>query len=205
MSVDYPSAMSGLLPTRTDATAEQEGDLRALWLDSDDAGELLSSLSSDTARAVLTALHEEPATASEVAERVDTSLQNARHHLSNLEEADLVRVADVRYSQKGREMNVYAPSEKPMIVFVGREDERASFVERLRGLVPAAAALALVSLLVQYLVAPTPVPPTLPRSPEGVGSVLPAPTYVSPGVVFLLGGTLVLGLVVAVQWYRDRG
>jgi hypothetical protein len=43
------------------------------------------------------------------------------------------------------------------------------------------------------------------RSPEGVGSVLPAPTYVSPGVVFLLGGTLVLGLVVAVQWYRDRG
>jgi len=199
--------MSGLLPTGTDATAEQEGELRALWLDSDDAGELLSSLSSDTARAVLTALHEEPATASEIAERVDTSLQNVRHHLSNLEEAGLIRVADVRYSEKGREMNVYAPSEEPMVVFVGREDESASFVERLRGIVPVAAWLALLSLLVQYLVAPTPTPNGLPgvaRSPEGLGTVLPAPTYVPPGLVFLLGGAFVLGLVLALRWYRER-
>jgi len=199
--------MSGLLPTGTDATAEQEGELRALWLDSDDAGELLSSLSSDTARAVLTALHEEPATASEIAERVDTSLQNVRHHLSNLEEAGLIRVADVRYSEKGREMNVYAPAEEPMVVFVGREDESASFVERLRRMVPVAAGLVLLSLLVQYLIVPTATPGSLPgiaRSPEGVGTLLPTPTYVPPGLVFLLGGALVIGLVVAVQWYRDR-
>jgi len=194
--------MSGLLPSGTDATSEQEGELRALWLDSENTGDLLSSLSSDTARDVLTALHEDPATASEVADRVDTSLQNARHHLGNLEEAGLIQVADVRYSEKGREMDVYAPCEEPMVVFVGREEQSRSFLESLRTLVPAAAVLALLSLVVQWLVAPTTAPDTFPRVADGIGSTVAAPVYVPPGVVFLLGGLVVLGAVATVRWLQ---
>ncbi|MFC6961161.1 ArsR/SmtB family transcription factor [Halocatena marina] len=126
-----------------------------MWLDSDDTGELLSSLSSETARAVLTELHDEPGTASEIASRVDTSLQNARHHLSNLEQAGVIRIADTRYSEKGREMSVYAPSEEPLVVFVGRKERKHTFLDSLRGLVSVIGALGLVSLLVQWLVTPT--------------------------------------------------
>lgn len=193
--------MSGLLPTRTDATAEQEGELRALWLDSDDAGELLSSLSSDTARAVLTTLHEEPATASEVAERVDTSLQNARHHLSNLEEADLVQVADVRYSQKGREMNVYAPAEDPMVVFVGRQDDGEGLLDSLRQLAPVVAALAIASLLVQTLLTPSATGTAageIPRIGQGLGAAGGA-AGLPPGALFLAGGLLALAAVLLVR------
>ena len=194
--------MSGLLPSESDATPDQAGELRTLWLDSEGAGELLSCLSSETARKVLTSLHEEPATASEVSDRVDTSLQNARHHLNNLEEAGLVRVADTRYSSKGREMNVYAPAEEPMVVMVGREE---SGMDVLRDLVPAVGLLALASLLVQYFVSlsvgAVQAPAGMPRYGQDLAPVADA-LFVSapPGALFFLGGLLALTAVVA--WRR---
>jgi DNA-binding transcriptional ArsR family regulator len=174
--------------------AEQSGELRTLWLDSEEAGDLLSSIACDTARNVLTALHEQPATASEVADRVDTSLQNARHHLENLQEAGLVRVADTRYSSKGREMNVYAPSEDPMVVFVGREDDGEGLLDSLREFAPVVATLALASLLVQYLHTPSVTSTAageIPRIGQGLGAA-GGTAGLPPGAVFLAGGLLVL-------------
>lgn len=201
--------MSELLPSQSEASPQQSGELQALWLDSDDAGELLSSLSSDTARNVLTALHGEPATASEVAEKVGTSLQNARHHLGNLQEANLVRVAETRYSSKGREMNVYAPSEDPMVVFVGNRDEATGdgMVDTLRELLPAVGLLAVASLLVQWVVTLSTgasAPGELPRFTQDLGSTGGAALPVlQPGLVFLAGGLLVFTVVVAVRAYRS--
>lgn len=201
--------MSELLPSQTEATPEQNGELRALWLDSEDAGELLSSLSSDTARNILTALHDSPSTASELAEHVDTSLQNARHHLGNLQEAGLVRVAETRYSSKGREMNVYAPSEDPMVVFVGNESEaeREGVVERLRAVLPAVGLLALASLVVQWIVTLSTgasAPGELPRFGQDLGGsagfVVP---NVPPGLVFLTGGLLVAATIVLLQAWTE--
>ncbi|UPM41965.1 ArsR/SmtB family transcription factor [Halocatena salina] len=201
--------MSGLLPTGTNASSEQNGDPRTLWLDSDDTGDLLSSLSSDTARAILTALHEEPQTASEVATRVDTSVQNARHHLAKLKQVGAIRVADTRYSEKGREMSVYAPSEEPLVVFVGREERKHSFLDSLRGLVSIVGLLGIVSLLVQWFVTPTidrtrtgQLPEQLPRAGDALGSsggVGLSPLGVPPGVIFFAGGVLVLLFVVVLQ------
>lgn len=192
--------MSGLLPTGTSASSEQEGEPRTLWLDSDDTGELLSSLSSETSRAILTEIHDEPKTASEVASSVNTSLQNARHHLSNLEQAGAIRVADTRYSEKGREMSVYAPSEEPLVVFVGREERKHSFIDSLRRLVPTVVVLGLASLLVQLYVTPTIDTTTgsverLPRVGDAVGSGGAAQLGVPPGLIFFAGGLLILLLV----------
>jgi DNA-binding transcriptional ArsR family regulator len=196
--------MSELLPSDSEARAEQSGELRTLWLDSEEAGDLLSSIACDTARNVLTALHEEPATASEVADRVDTSLQNARHHLENLQDAGLVRVADTRYSSKGREMNVYAPSEDPMVVFVGRQDDEAGLLDSLRQYVPVVATLALASLLVQYLVTPSVTSTAtgeIPRIGQGLGAAGGA-AGLPPGGLFLAGGLLVLAAVLLVRRVR---
>ena len=196
--------MSGLLPTSTDASSEQEGEPRTFWLDGEDTGELLSSLSSDTARAILTTLHEKPATASEVAGQVDTSLQNARHHLTNLQEAGLVRVADTRYSQKGREMNVYAPSEEPLVVFVGNENRKTSFLDSLKGLVAAVGVLGLVSYAVQRLVVTDGVQSEVfPRMADSAGAAAAGPLVVPPGLVFFAGGLLILGLALVYRrWQR---
>ncbi|MEF8840036.1 MAG: helix-turn-helix domain-containing protein [Haloarculaceae archaeon] len=193
--------MSELLPSDSEVRAEQSGELRTLWLDSEEAGDLLSSIACDTARDVLTALHEEPATASETADRVDTSLQNARHHLGNLEDAGLVRVADTRYSSKGREMNVYAPSEDPMVVFVGRQDDGEGLLDSLRQFAPVVATLALASLLVQTFVTPSATDTAtgeIPRIGQGLGATGGA-AGLPPGAVFLAGGLLVLATVLLVR------
>ena len=196
--------MSELLPSDSEVRAEQSGELQTLWLDSEEAGDLLSSIACDTARNVLTALHEEPATASEVADRDDTSLQNARHHLENLQDAGLVRVADTRYSSKGREMNVYAPSEDPMVVFVGRQDDGDGLLDSLRQFAPVVAVLALASLLVQAFAIPSATSTAtgeIPRIGQGLGAAAGA-TGLPPGAVFLAGGLLVLAAVLLVGRVR---
>lgn len=115
--------MQGLVSSESELAerAEREGDLRVVSLTDDDAERLIGSISSETARSIVTALEERPATASELADSVSTSLQNVRHHLGNLREAGLVEVADTRYSVKGREMNVYAPTQDSLVVCVGAD------------------------------------------------------------------------------------
>ena len=99
--------------------SRDEGKLRVLTLDDEGAERLIRSLSSETARAVLTTLQDDPATATELADAVSTSVQNVRHHLANLLDTDLVTVVDTRYSVKGREMKVYAPTSDPFVVCIG--------------------------------------------------------------------------------------
>jgi DNA-binding transcriptional ArsR family regulator len=199
--------MSGLLPTDADAD-DARGDPQVLWLDDDDAEELITSLSSETARAIVTTLHREQATASELADRVDTSLQNVRHHLDHLQEAGLVEATSTRYSVKGREMTVYAPADRPTVVCVGREDDREGFLDSLRRLVGVLATLTLVGVLVEALfgagVATLAAPETAPRVGDAVGTdpVGPILGLLPPGVAFVAGGLLVLTLVVA--WERWR-
>jgi predicted transcriptional regulator len=123
--------MSGVLPSETErgATEDDGGDFRVLPLDDDEAAQLINCLAADTARSTLAALQNDSATASELADVVETSLQNVRHHLDNLREAGLVRVVDTRYSVKGREMKVYAPARDSLVVCVGESADVDRAVE----------------------------------------------------------------------------
>lgn len=189
--------MSGLLPSDGERPSDEERDagVRVVSLDDTDADRLLGSLSSETARNVLTSLHESPATPSEVASAVDTSLQNVRHHLDNLAEADLVQIVDTRYSVKGREMDVYAPVEDALVVCVG-EEESSSLLDSLRELLGAFVLLAAGSLAVQYAFATASIgvdsPDTAPRVADSTNVAEPVFGFLPPGIAFFAGGTLVL-------------
>jgi DNA-binding transcriptional ArsR family regulator len=199
--------MSGLAPSDTDVREDhaENGDLKVLWLDDEDADTLINSLSSETARSILTALHGSPSTASELSDAVDTSLQNVRHHLGKLQSAGLVEVTDTRYSVKGREMNVYAPASDSLVVAIGREEDRDGFLDSLRRIVGAVAALVAASLAVQFAFGAGVVdlggPATAPRVADSVGGgTAPILGLLPPGVAFLAGGALVLALLFA--WDR---
>lgn len=87
----------------------------------DEAASVFETLSSRTARRVIAHLYEGPATATEVAEAVDTSLQNATYHLSQLSDAGLVEEAGTWYSSRGVEMTVYTPTSEPLLLVAGTD------------------------------------------------------------------------------------
>lgn len=147
---ERPISMADLLPSSPDVD-RPDGGPRVIGLDSEDADELLSALNSETARRILAELHEQPRTPSALADRVDTSLQNAQYHLENLEEAGLIGVADTAYSEKGREMNVYAPADRAFVVVAGPEEETTGLRAALSRLIGGLGALALGSAVVDRL------------------------------------------------------
>jgi DNA-binding transcriptional ArsR family regulator len=141
--------MSRLLPFQSDAEVPEDRAPRVVDLEGDDAEKVFGALSSETARAIFTALHEEPMTASDVADAVDSSIQNVRYHLENLTDAGLVEIVDTWYSSRGNEMKVYAPKDGPLIV--SSDQSRASRIRTaLSRLVGGIGVLLASSLVVQY-------------------------------------------------------
>jgi DNA-binding transcriptional ArsR family regulator len=136
-----------LLPSTPDVSAD--GEPRVVGVDSEDADELLAALSSATARRIVAALHDEPAPPSKVAEEVDSSLQNVQYHLGRLEDAGVVEVAGTAYSEKGREMDVYAPADQPLVIVAAEEEQTTGLKAALSRLLGGVAALLVGSAAVQ--------------------------------------------------------
>jgi len=153
--------MADLLPSRPDVS-DDDKDPRVVGLESDEVDDLLAAISSDTARDALSALHDEPAPPSDVADRVDTSIQNAQYHLDRLETAGLIEPAGTAYSEKGREMTVYAPSDQALVVVAGPDEESTGLRSALTQLLGGVGAVALGSVVVDRLArtgaAPAPQP-----------------------------------------------
>jgi DNA-binding transcriptional ArsR family regulator len=192
---------------------DRESAPRVIGLNSDDADTTLSALSSETSRRILTALHDQSDTPASIADRVDTSLQNAQYHLSKLSEAGLVEVVDTVYSEKGREMKVYAPADGPLVVFAGSEAESEGLESALTRLLGAVGILALASLLVQVALRGLSLPfvaqsggaadADVQATTEAAGAVETA-AGLPPGLLFFVGGLTVLAALVAIQFLRRR-
>ena len=211
-----------LLPSRPDDPQPEDAEPRIVDVDSEDADDVLAALSSKTARELLTELHEQPAPPSELAERVDTSVQNAQYHLDKLRNAGAVEIVDTAYSEKGREMDVFAPADQPLVIFAGDEEKSTSIRTALSRLLGAVGLLAVVSFLVQVFSGESVLPAfggTDGAASDGAAAAARTPTPVpdagaadaatsvasglGPGAFFFLGGAAVLvgGFLV---WYATQ-
>jgi DNA-binding transcriptional ArsR family regulator len=221
--------MSRLFPSLPDATPDDR-EPRVVGVDDEDADDLIAALSSETARRILTSLHDEPATKSEIAAEVDTSLQNVQYHLAKLDGADLVDVVDTTYSEKGREMDVYAAADEPLVLFAGGSEESAGIKSALARLLGGYALIGLAAVVAQRVLAVAG-PTARVTATTGGGDatvaggdgadtaesgdaaiegtveyvVDPVAEYavslLEPGVVFFLGAALVFTVAWA-YWYR---
>jgi predicted transcriptional regulator len=122
------SLNAGLFPHRPPVD-EPTRDSRVVSLDTDEAAALCGTLASDTATSILSRLFEEPMTASDLADCVDTSLQNAHYHLDRLREVGLIRVVDTWYSSRGVEMDVYAPTHDEFVIAPSSDDAESASAE----------------------------------------------------------------------------
>lgn len=210
--------MADLIERLQQRSGEATPQPRIIEMDDDAADETLSALSPATRRRVYRALFVEPQTTSELAETVETSIQNVQYHLETLEEAGLVEPIDTVYSGKGNEMTVFAPASDPLI-FVGDTDRLPAIRESLHNVVGGLAVLGVASLLVQWVVArefavrpragdATTMTATEDTAMEAAGEAAADPSLgwliievLEPGLVFFVGGLVVAAFVV---WLRRR-
>jgi DNA-binding transcriptional ArsR family regulator len=188
-----------LLPTsKPSVDPTQEGDIQVLGVEGDDTTAVLDALGSETARSLFRAIHDDPRTPTALADAIDTSVQNVLYHLGKLEDAELVQVADTQYSEKGREMNVYAPVDNPLVIFVGSEERERSFRDLLARLFGAVGVLVVSSLLFYVWTEGTPF-----LAQTGAAGPEPEPA-IPPGFAFFLGGFLIAVVLVATWYWSDR-
>lgn len=158
--------MSRLFPFRSPASSDAE-EARLVDISEDAADDVFAALSSGTARAAYKALHDDPRTASDLANVTDTTVQNVRYHLDNLQDAGLVEVVDTWYSERGTEMKVYAPTDTSLVVFAGDDDDRSTLMTVLRELVGGVGALAVGAVAVQRFAEEGTLAPTFGGAPSG--------------------------------------
>jgi DNA-binding transcriptional ArsR family regulator len=204
---------SPLTKIRTgDATGSPEP--RVLTLDGTDVDEVFEALSSQTRRRMLEHLYEEPSTPSELAEMTDTSLQNVHYHIEKLAGVDLVEAVSTRYSEKGAEMSVFAPTSDPLVVVEG-EEERDEMESRLKRMVGGISTIAIGSVLAQFTLGSRIAPgesgggdmmimetteeaaASSPGLLDSLGNLL-----VEPGAMLLVGG--IIALLALETVYRRR-
>lgn len=141
-------SVSGLFPRRTTVTIGRD-DARVVAIDGVEDEAVFDALGSKTARRILAAVYEDPSPASEVAECVDTSLQNARYHLDNLESAGLVEQVDTWYSSRGKEMVVYGRTSGGLVLVAGTDSWQERVKRVLRRLFAPVVGLALATVAVR--------------------------------------------------------
>lgn len=188
------SPISKLPPSQV----EPAGESRVIDISDDEAHQTFTALSSETSHRLYALLCEEPATASELAERIDTSLQNLNYHIDKLEESGLIESAGTQYSSRGREMTVYAPRHDPL-VFTGDADSERSLRAELPRILSSVAIVAGLGLVGQWAARATELFGQTPSSvgPAGAGASPTTPTTIllQPAVLLTLGA-LLTGLVV---------
>jgi DNA-binding transcriptional ArsR family regulator len=140
--------MSSIIDRMQSKPEHDPGDARVVAFADGDADRMLEALGTETRREIVTQLFEGPATTSELADELDSSVQNIHQHLGRLEDAGLVTSVDTVYSEKGAEMRLYAPAHDPL-VFVGEEQRERRVRRSLRELVVGAGLLAGATVLVQ--------------------------------------------------------
>ena len=165
-----------LLPSRgPDASTSQDGELQIVGVDEDVAA-VLDALSSETARNILNAVYEDPGTPSELAGRLDMSIQKVSYHLEKLEAEELIAVAGTQYSEKGQEMTVYEPPDDPLVVFVGTPDRKRTLRSMFERLLPAVGLLTAASVTVQAVFGTVPGLFGSSETADGGGAATETPT-----------------------------
>jgi len=151
-------------------------DEKLLILPLNDSKRVSQVLSNDTARRILEVLAEAPLSASEVAARLGLPLTTVQYNINKLLDAGLVRVERTKYSEKMREVKIYAPARK-LVVIVPEQAraDRRSVIEALKRYLGMLTAAGVAALLLDAIVT-TRLEQGLKRTVEEGWLPVPAPT-----------------------------
>ncbi len=101
----------------------------------EDSKDMAQILANDTALKILEVLSENPLSASDIAKKLDLGLTTVHYNIKKLNEVGLIEVVKTRWSKKEREIKIYGPVEK-FIVIVPKKIKRKEVIESLRRILP---------------------------------------------------------------------
>jgi len=106
-------------------------------------------ISNDTARRIIDLLADSSLSATDISQRLNAPLTTITYNLENLESVGLVKVEKIKYSEKGREVKIYAPVRKLIVLVPGKTDSKsvADLIRRYLGVILAAS---LASGLIEF-------------------------------------------------------
>jgi len=88
-------------------------------------------ITKDTARQIIELLAEDSMSASDIATQLDVPLTTIKYNLENLIDVGLIKIKRIKYSEKGRQVKVYAPIRK-LIVLVPEKTDSTSVMNVLK-------------------------------------------------------------------------
>lgn len=97
----------------------------------DESKKITQVITNDTARHIMELLAEHSMSASYIAKHLDVPLTTIKYNLENLVDVGLAKIERIKYSEKGRQVKVYAPVRK-LIVVVPEKLGSASITEILK-------------------------------------------------------------------------
>ena len=117
-----------------------------------DSKKITQTLSNDTALKILKLLAQQPMSATAVAEELDLALTTIKYNLDALIESDLIKVNKTRWSKKGREIKIYEPVQKMIVVMPGGgKADKASIISMLQKYLSMIGAAIFASFGIEYL------------------------------------------------------
>lgn len=110
----------------------EKGDEKLLILPlGEESKKITQVISNDTARQIIEMLADAPLSASDIAQRLNAPISTVIYNLENLESVGLIKIERIKYSEKGREVKIYAPVRK-LIVVVPEKIGKSSVADLLK-------------------------------------------------------------------------
>lgn len=190
---------------------EGEEDKKLLVLPlGEESRKLTQVISNETAMKILELLAESPLSTSQISELMNLPITTVQYNVDNLMNVGLIRIDKVKYSEKGREVKIYAPKKK-LIVLVPERTDSADVLGVLKKYVAlvffAIVSAGIIELLTQgsRQIAYAPMAPLSEGVAKGGQDVVrSAPDIWSHFAVWFLLGSLVIILLLASYEYISR-
>lgn len=99
----------------------------------EDSKKITQTLSNEKSLKILDLLSEEPMSATDISKKLGLSITTIKYNIDSLLESDLIKVHRIKWSAKGREVKLYEPVQKLIIVAPGNMNiSRASIISMLQ-------------------------------------------------------------------------
>ena len=217
---------------KENANTEDEK-LLILPLNDKNSKKITQIISSDTARNILEAVTSEPLSTSEIAEKLGIPLSTVQYNLDKLNDAGLVKVERTKYSEKMKEVKIYAPQRKFVVIVpekTNRKDVIATLKRYLTVIFFAVAGSGIIEFLTMKIKgpigevtrsvipeeggrplgpvpAPTPMPEIVPSpmpASKGIGLGFEFDIFAHPGLWFLFGCLFVISLIFLIDYIGKK-